>query len=317
MPKFRIMQQLIDRLNLVSREILTGIPVIRAFSREAHEEARFDEANRDLMKTQLFTGRVMSLMMPMMMLIMNGVSVAIVWFGAKGVDLGTLAGGRHDRLHHLHDADHHGLHDADDDVHHAAPGQRGRGPDRRGALGLAPPSGILPDAREAAAGRGVVEFRNVSFRFPGADDDALKDVSFTARPGQVTAVIGATGSGKSTLVNLIPRFYDATGGQRVRGRRGREEPHPEVAPEDDRLRAAAGGAVQRHHRIQRQVLGRRDRRRRCGTPPASPRRRSSSLRSPEGFQSPIAQGGSNVSGGQKQRLSYRPGHRGQAPRPAV
>ena len=311
MPKFRIMQALIDRLNLVSREILTGIPVIRAFSREAHEEARFDEANRDLMKTQLFTNRVMSLMMPMMMLIMNGVSVAIVWFGAKGVDMGTLqvgdmiafitytmqiimafmmltmmsimlprasvAAGRIDEV-----------------------------------LSAQPSIRDMPEAREVTGGSGVVEFRDVSFRFPGADDDALKNVSFTARPGQVTAVIGATGSGKSTLINLIPRFYDATGGSVFVGgadvRNLTQKSLRKMIGYAPQQAVLFSGTIESNLKFSGQVTddAMEDSAR------VSQAEEFISAKS-EGFQSPIAQGGSNVSGGQKQRLSIARAIAGRPP----
>lgn len=214
LPKFKIMQSLVDRLNLVSREILTGIPVIRAFSREKHEEKRFDEANTDLMKTQLFTNRLMSCMMPIMMLIMNGITVAIVWFGSKNIDAGHLqvgdmmafitytmviimgflmitmisimlprAGVAADRIQEVIDTK---TTVVDKDV-------------------------VRDD--ELADVAGVLEFDDVSFRYPNAKTDVLEHLSFTARPGETTAIIGSTGCGKSTLLNLIPRLYDVTEGK--------------------------------------------------------------------------------------------------------
>lgn len=214
MPKFKKMQTLVDRLNLVSREILTGVPVIRAFSREKFEEERFDKANRDLMQTQLFTNRVMNIMMPMMMLIMNGISILIVWFGAKGIDMGNLMVG--DMLAFITYTMQIVM----------------------SFLMLTMISVMLPRAG-VAAGRieevistqvsikdreqvyddqlrepkGVVAFEDVSFRYPGADEDALQNLTFTAGPGETTAIIGSTGCGKSTLLKLIPRFYDVTGGR--------------------------------------------------------------------------------------------------------
>ena len=214
LPRFQIMQKLVDRLNLVSREILTGLPVIRAFSREQFEEERFDTANQDLMKTQLFTNRVMTLMMPVMMLIMNGVSIAIVWFGGKGIDLGHLqvgdmiafitytmqiimsflmltmisimlprAGVASDRIHEVVTTE----------------------------STIADPKENLDDALSDC--KGVVDFSDVSFCYDGASEPAIEHISFTAEPGKTTAIIGSTGCGKTTLINLIPRFYDVTSGQ--------------------------------------------------------------------------------------------------------
>lgn len=214
MPKFKKMQTLVDRLNLVSREILTGVPVIRAFSREKFEEERFAGANEDLMKTQLFTSRVMSMMMPAMMMIMNCITVMIVWFGAQGVDMGNLqvgdmmafitytmqivmaflmitmvsvmlprAGVAANRIEEV-------LHTKES---------------------ISDPQKPQDDSRENW--RGEVKFEDVSFRYPGADEDALCHISFDAKPGQTTAIIGSTGCGKSTILNLIPRFYDVSAGR--------------------------------------------------------------------------------------------------------
>ncbi len=213
MPKFKIMQVLVDKLNLVSREILTGVPVIRAFSREKHEEERFDVANKELMKTQLFTNRAMTFMMPIMFLIMNCITVMIVWFGAKGVDLGDLQVG--DMMAFITYTMQIVM----------------------AFLMITMISVMLPRAGVAAARidevnntkstirdkekvrdfelndiKGVVEFKDVSFKYSGADEDALEHISFKAEPGKTTAIIGSTGCGKSTLIQLIPRFYDVTDG---------------------------------------------------------------------------------------------------------
>lgn len=213
MPKFKMMQSLVDRLNLISREILTGVMPIRAFSREKREEERFDGANTDLMRTQLFTNRVMSLMMPSMMLTMNAVTVAIVWFGSKGIEVGNLqvgdmmafisytmmivmsfmmmtmisiflprAGVAADRIN---------------EVMHTEPVIK----DRENAV------------EHTENWKGQIEFHDVTFCYPGADRPALEHIHFTAEPGKTTAIIGSTGSGKSTLLNLIPRFFDVTEGQ--------------------------------------------------------------------------------------------------------
>ena len=217
MPKFRIMQKLVDRLNLVSREILTGIMPIRAFSREQHEEARFDAANTDLMRTQLFTNRVMAAMMPFMTLIMNGTSLLIVWFGGKQIDAGTMqvgsmiafitytmqivmsflmltmvavmlprAGVAADRI---------------DEVLTTEP-----------AIHDPVPEAIPADLNQHHW-NGEVAFHHVNFTYPGSSEDALHDIDFVAKPGQTTAIIGSTGCGKTSLLHLITRFYDVTGGE--------------------------------------------------------------------------------------------------------
>lgn len=212
MPKFTKIQKLIDRLNLVTREILSGLPVIRAFSNEEHEEKRFEEANKKLTKANLFVNRTMSFMMPIMMLIMNLVSLALVYKGAVGVDDGTMQVG--DIMAYIQYTMQIIM----------------------AFLMISMMSIMLPRANVSAKriievletkeavtnslnpikfnkkGKGVVEFENVSFRYPDADYDVITDVSFSANPGEVTAFIGSTGSGKSTLINLIPRFYDVTGG---------------------------------------------------------------------------------------------------------
>jgi ATP-binding cassette subfamily B protein len=211
MPKFKSLQTLVDRVNLVSREILTGLPVIRAFSRERYEEKRFDGANKDLMKTQMFVNRAMSIMFPMMMLLMNGVSVLIVWVGGHNMEAGKLQVGdmmafiTYTMLIVM------------------------------AFMMLSMVSIILPRANVSARRvdevlatkptindpeqpqdqqdfQGVVKFEGVSFRYPEAKEDVLHHINFTANPGQTTAIIGSTGSGKSTIVNLVPRMFDVTEG---------------------------------------------------------------------------------------------------------
>ena len=212
MPKFKVLQNLVDKLNLVTREVLTGLPVIRAFSTEKHEEERFDDANRTLTKTNLFVNRAMTFMMPVMMLVMNGVSVMIVWTGAHGISDGQMQVG--DMMAFIQYTMQIIM----------------------GFLMLCMISIMLPRAAVAADrveevlksetmihdpkqekhfpedGKGVLTFDHVSFRYPGADEDVLEDITFTAKPSETTAIIGSTGSGKSTLVNLIPRFYDVREG---------------------------------------------------------------------------------------------------------
>ena len=212
MPKFTRLQTLIDRLNLVTREILTGIPVIRAFSREKHEEERFEKANMDLTKTNLFVNRCMTFMMPIMMLIMNGVSVAIIYFGAHGVDNGTMQVGNMMAF-----------------IQYAMqiimsflmitaisimlPRANVAACRICEVLEMEPSVNdpeepVMPDKQE----KGTVEFDHVSFAYPEAGENVINDITFKAEKGQTVAIIGSTGSGKSTLINLIPRFYDATKG---------------------------------------------------------------------------------------------------------
>ena len=213
MPKFKKMQDLVDRLNLVSREILTGIPVIRAFSRERHEEERFDVANTNLMRTQLFTNRVMTVMMPAMMLIMNGITVLIVWSGAHGIDQGNLQVG--DMMAFITYTMQIVMAFLMLTMISIMLPRAGVAADRIEEILMTEPS--IHDADrvrddELKEVKGLVEFKDVCFRYPGANEDALEHISFTARPGETTAIIGSTGCGKSTLIHLIPRFYDVTSG---------------------------------------------------------------------------------------------------------
>ena len=307
MPKFKVMQQLVDRLNLVSREILTGIMPVRAFSREKFEEQRFDKANRELMGTQLFTNRAMVAMMPFMTLIMNGTSLLIVWFGGKAMDNGTMqvgemiafitytmqivmsflmlamvavmlprAGVAADRI---------------DEVI------------RTKATIHDPDEADAKAAKEHKNWQGVVEFHDVSFRFPGADSDALEHISFTAKPGETTAIIGSTGCGKSTLLNLIPRFYDVTGGSvTVDGIDVRQMPQAQL---HDLLGYVPQKGVLFSGTIDSNLKFGGDHITDAAVKKAAAIAQATEFidAKPEGYQSPIAQGGSNVSGGQKQRLS--------------
>lgn len=210
MPKFKLMQKLVDRVNLVAREILTGLSVIRAFSREEFEEERFDKANKDLMKTQLFTNRAMNFMMPVMMLIMNGVSVAIVWFGGKGVDAGSLQVG--DMIAFMTYAMQIIMSFLMITMISIMLPRAGVAAERIDEV-LNTSPGILDNPNPVEKDfRGAVEFHDVCFAYPDAKENVLEHISFTAKPGETTAFIGSTGSGKSTLVNLIPRFYDVTEG---------------------------------------------------------------------------------------------------------
>ena len=307
MPKFKLMQTLVDRLNLVSREILTGIMPIRAFSREKFEEARFDKANRDLMSTQLFTNRTMTAMMPLMTLIMNGTSLLIVWFGGKAMDLGTMQVGEMIAfitytmqivMSFLMLAM----------VAVMLP-RAGVAAERIDEVIRTPATIHDPDAAAAEPTmkrknwNGEVEFKDVSFCYPGADSDALEHISFTAKSGQTTAIIGSTGCGKSTLLNLIPRFYDVTGGAVcIDGVDVREMPQATLhdlmgyVPQKGVL---FSGTIESNLKFAGEHITDEDVRTAAGIAQAA----EFIDAKPEGYASPIAQGGSNVSGGQKQRLS--------------
>lgn len=303
MPKFKVLQNLVDKLNLVTREILTGLPVIRAFSTEKHEEERFDDANRTLTKTNLFVNRAMTFMMPVMMLVMNGVSVLIVWTGAHGISDGQMQVG--DMMAFIQYTMQIIM----------------------GFLMLCMISIMLPRAAVAADrveevlksetmihdpkqekhfpedGKGVLTFNHVSFRYPGADEDVLEDITFTAKPGETTAIIGSTGSGKSTLVNLIPRFYDVTSGDiMLDGVDIREVKQHELR---EKLGYVPQKGVLFSGDIASNIM--------FGNSHGSDDEMIEAAEiaqatefidtKPEKYKSPISQGGSNVSGGQKQRLS--------------
>ena len=303
MPKFKIMQQLVDKLNLVTREILTGLSVIRAFSTEKHEEERFDKANRDLTKTNLFVNRAMTFMMPVMMVVMNAISVLIVWTGAHGINDGQMQVG--DMMAFIQYTMQIIM----------------------GFLMLCMISVMLPRAAVAAERvdevltsetiikdpeqpkhlpkktEGVLKFNHVSFKYPGADEDVLEDIDFTAHPGQTTAIIGSTGSGKSTLVNLIPRFYDVTEGSiTLDGIDIREMTQQE-------LRSKLGYVPQKgvlfSGTIGSNIM--------FGNPDGNEQDMEEAAKIAQAtefidtkskkYDSTISQGGGNVSGGQKQRLS--------------
>ena len=307
MPKFKQMQTLVDRLNLVSREILTGIMPIRAFSREKFEEARFDKANRDLMGTQLFTNRIMAAMMPFMTLIMNGTSLLIVWFGGKAMDLGNMQVGEMIAfitytmqivMSFLMLAM----------VAVMLP-RAGVAADRIDEVIKTPATIHDPDAATAKPvlerknWNGKVEFKDVSFRYPGADSDALEHITFTARPGETTAIIGSTGCGKSTLLNLIPRFYDATGGAVcIDGVDVRDMPQATL---HDLMGYVPQKGVLFSGTIDSNLKFGGDHITDAAVKKAAAIAQATEFidAKPEGYASPIAQGGSNVSGGQKQRLS--------------
>ncbi len=302
-PKFKLLQRLMDKLNLVSRESLSGMLVIRAFNMQTHEEKRFDEVNKDLTGTMLFVNRVMVVMMPVMLLIMNGLSILIIWVGAKQVAASTMQIG--DMMAFMQYAM---------QIVFAflmlsmmfimiprAAVSAGRVAE---VLGTEP---VIKDPSGPVSFKepfdGTVVFENVSFRYPGAKEDALHNISFTAKKGQTTAFIGPTGSGKSTLVNLIPRFYDVTRGNVYVG----GEDVRTVTQQD--LRGKIGYIPQKSVLFSGTVednLRYGDKNADSGTVQSalSVSQAEEFIETlPKGIKSDISQGGANVSGGQKQRIS--------------
>ena len=303
MPKFKIVQNMVDKLNLVSREILTGLPVIRAFHTEKHEEERFDKANKDLTKLNLSVNRAMTFMMPTMMLVMNGITVLIVWVGGHSINDGAMQVG--DMMAFIQYAMQIIM----------------------SFLMICMISVMLPRAAVSAErvdkvlksetkihdpkepktlpknGKGEVAFEHVSFHYPGAEEDVLHDITFTAKPGETTAFIGSTGCGKSTLVNLIPRFYDVTEGKiTIDGQDVRDLTQHELR---DKLGYVPQKGVLFSGNIASNIM--------FGNPAGSEQEMTEAAQiaqavefidtKPERYKSPISQGGANVSGGQKQRLS--------------
>ena len=304
MPKFKQMQTLVDRLNLVSREILTGIMPIRAFSREKFEEERFDKANTDLMKTQLFTNRTMVAMMPFMTLIMNGTSLLIVWFGGKAMDTGTMQVG--EMIAFITYTMQIVMSFLMLSMVAVMLPRAGVAADRIDEV-IKTPAAIhdpaAPKALPEGGTKGVVAFNDVSFRYPGSDEDALEHISFTAKPGQTTAIIGSTGCGKSTLLNLIPRFYDVSEGSvTIDGVDVRDMSQAQLhdqlgyVPQKGVL---FSGTIDSNLKFGGDHITDADVRRAAEIAQAA----EFISAKPEGYNAPIAQGGSNVSGGQKQRLS--------------
>ena len=304
MPKFKQMQTLVDRLNLVSREILTGIMPIRAFSREKFEEERFDKANTDLMKTQLFTNRTMVAMMPFMTLIMNGTSLLIVWFGGKAMDLGNMQVG--EMIAFITYTMQIVMSFLMLSMVAVMLPRAGVAADRIDEV-IKTPAAIhdpaAPKALPEGGTKGVVAFNDVSFRYPGSDEDALEHISFTAKPGQTTAIIGSTGCGKSTLLNLIPRFYDVSEGSvTIDGVDVRDMSQAQLhdqlgyVPQKGVL---FSGTIDSNLKFGSDHITDADVRRAAEIAQAT----EFISAKPEGYNAPIAQGGSNVSGGQKQRLS--------------
>lgn len=303
MPKFKTLQKLVDRLNLVTREILTGLSVIRAFSTEKHEEERFDTANKNLTRTNLFVNRAMTFMMPTMILIMNGVSVLIVWNGAHGISDGQMQVG--DMMAFIQYTMQIIMGFLMICMISIMLPRAGVSADR--IQEILTSETVIDDPKEAKAfckeEAGVLKFDHVSFRYPGADEDVLHDIHFTARPGETTAIIGSTGSGKSTLVNLIPRFYDVTEGTiTLDGVDIREVSQHTLR---DKIGYVPQKGVLFSGDIASNIL--------FGNPDGGEAvmKEAAQIAQAEEFieaksekyHSHIAQGGSNVSGGQKQRLS--------------
>ncbi len=303
LPKFRIMQRLVDRLNLVLRENLTGLLVVRAFNRQPEETARFDRANRDLTRVSLFVNRVMVLLFPLMMLLMNALAVLILWVGAHQVDQGLIQVG--DMMAFLQYAFQVVMAFMMMTMMFVFLPRSFVSGDRIAEVLETEPTVKDPEHPKAFPEpfRGVVAFDHVCFRYPGAEEDVLHDISFVAEPGKVTAIIGTTGSGKSTLVNLIPRFYDVTEGAiRIDGVDIRE-----VRLADLRRRigyvpqrgALFTGTIADNLRMADEDAPEEVLHRAVEVAQAA----EFVFGKPEGLAQEIAQGGANVSGGQKQRLA--------------
>lgn len=302
MPKFKLMQTLIDKVNLVSREILTGLSVIRAFGREKEEEKRFDEANISLTKTMLFTSRTMSFMMPGMMLVMNALTLLIVWVAAHRIDQGSLQVGAMTAFitYTIMIVSSFLMLSMISIFLPRASVAAGRIND---VLNTEPTIKDPKEAEKLNDCKGIVSFNHVSFKYPGAEADTLEDINFTARPGETTAIIGSTGCGKSTLVQLIPRFYDVTEGSiTLDGVDIRNLSQHDLR---DKIGYVPQKGVLFSGTIKSNI--------KFGAPGIDDSKVEEAAEiaqaqgfikeKPEAYESPIAQGGSNVSGGQKQRLS--------------
>lgn len=306
MPKFKKMQTLMDKLNLVSREILTGVLVIRAFGREQKEEERFEDANKDLTKTQLFTNRVMTFMMPVMMFIMNAVTVLIVWMSAKGIDTGRMQVG--DMMAFITYAMQIVMSFLMLTMISIMLPRAGVAAGRIDEILTT--EEVIQDGKDCetkdemvAKGQGVLRFEHVNFKYPGADDNALEDITFTAEPGKTTAIIGSTGCGKSTLVHLIPRFYDVTDGKiTLDGVDIREMSQRTLR---DSLGFVPQKGVLFSGTIESNIKFAGERVQDDDMLMAAEIAQATEFidAKPDKYDLEIAQGGTNVSGGQKQRLS--------------
>ena len=302
MPKFNKLQKMIDRLNLVSREILNGIPVIRAFSREKHEEKRFDKANVELTKTNLFVNRTMTMMMPLMNFIMNSVSLLIIWVGADLIDTGSMQVG--DLMAFIQ----YSMMIIMSFLMLSMTSimlPRAWVATKRVAEVLDTQSSITDPAEPKqfdGSIRGTVEFRDVSFSYPNAEENVIENISFKTGAGETTAIIGATGSGKSTLINLIPRFYDVTGGQILVD--GQDIRDVKLSDLRDRIGLVPQKGILFSGTIESNIAFA------GGVDDGSVKKAAEISQAAgfiaektEGYESPISQGGTNVSGGQRQRLA--------------
>lgn len=303
MPKFRKLQDLIDKLNGVSREILTGLPVIRAFNKEKKEEERFDVANKDLMKTNVFVNRAMSMMMPLLMFVMNSIMILIVWVGGHNVDQGVMQVG--DMMAFIQYTMQIVMAFLMISMISIMLPRASVSARRINEVLETEPS--IKDKKETKkfdpAKKGLVEFKDVSFRYPDADTEILEDINFTAEPGKTTAIIGSTGSGKSTVVNLIPRFYDVTGGELLIDGVNVKD----VSQHD--LRDIIGfvpqkgvlfsGTIESNIKYSNENMSDEQMIQAAEIAQATEFIEGKE----EKYKDPISQGGSNVSGGQKQRLS--------------
>ena len=303
MPKFQKLQKLIDKLNLVSREILIGLPVIRAFSNEKYEEKRFDKANNDLMKTNLFVNRVMTVMMPTMMFIMNGVSILIIWVAADKIDMGTIQVG--DMMAFITYTMQIIMSFLMISMVSIMLPRAFVSVKRIGELLNKKISVFEKEKTERfdSSKKGIVEFKGVYFRYPDAEEDVLQDITFTANPGTTTAFIGSTGSGKSTLINLIPRFFDVTGGKIVVD--GVDIRNAKIKELRKKIGYVPQKGILFSGTIKSNIAFGEERLSQEKVEIAAKISQSKEFieKKEEKYNSEISQGGTNVSGGQKQRLS--------------
>lgn len=303
MPKFKVVQKLIDKLNLVTREILNGIPVIRAFSNQKHEEERFEKANKELKKTTLFVDRIMSTLMPTMMFVMNAICILIVWKGAHSIDEGIMQVG--DMLAFIQYTMQIVMAFLMISMFSIMMPRASVSISR--VAEVLKTNSVIKEPKSPKTFskriRGLVEFKDVSFRYPDSDEDVLTDISFTAKEGETTAFIGSTGSGKSTLINLIPRLFDVTKGEILIDGINIKDVNTEVLHQKIGFAPQKGvlfsGTIASNLRY-----GNKDATEEEMKKAASIAQATEFIESKKGkYNSPISQGGTNVSGGQKQRLS--------------